>query len=117
MKRCPRCGCKLLHEAAPTSEETVRSGAWLGEAPPTTPESEGWWWVRRVPQSTWERDNPRVALLKMVAGTLIASIWRWSGEHDVRTMEHWEWGGRIAVPGASPNKQIADSAQMPNERK
>lgn len=85
----------------------VRSGALLGDAPPMTPDANGWWWLwnwaawcpARVRfTSTW-RNEPELHVQWFrdggVADTYLSAI----GVRQER------WGGRIAVPGASPNDQ------------
>jgi len=81
---------------APTGEETLRSSAWLDEAPPATPESEGWWWVK------WGDRKPTPALVSYIDGGLTVRPFGQLHNFCLAAYDpELSWGGRIAVPGAS----------------
>ena len=86
------------------SADSVRCSEWVGEAPPATPESEGWWWV------VDGRYAPEPEPAKVWIGQAGLTVWQWGEESPslVRDCGHLRWGGRLAVTGASPTGELCE---------
>jgi len=80
------------------AEPQVRSSAWVGDAPPATPDSEGWWWVV---DTLDDEERPLPADVRLHNGDLHVRVFGW--EYSVLVNRcGLRWGGRLAVNGASP---------------
>lgn len=98
-------------ETVNTDEKPLRSMPWVGEAPPMTPEADGWWWVwvdgqwcaatlRFEPESVIRDATIRITFLRGTGGMSGDTMRAADVSGEV-------WGGRIAVPGDSPNAKIS----------
>ncbi len=91
-------------ETVNTDEKPLRSMPWVGEAPPMTPEANGWWWL-------WNDEQWCAATVEhyeSYSGARLMVKWmRQTGGMSADSLRPDEvaaeaWGGRLAVPGASP---------------
>ena len=93
-----------LRKLAGEDKTAFASSAWVGDAPPATPDSEGWWWVAD-PET--REGQPVPAWVSTQNGELVVHIWGAEWSHFIQQFRgRLRWGGRLAVNGASPTSKF-----------